>query len=574
MYALIAALPILLTVVFMVGFSWPAKRALPVSWGVACLVAGFVWKMKPLEIAAQTIAGFLSALETLFIIFGAILLMNVLKQSGGMASINKIFSHITKDARIQAVLVGYVFAGFIEGAAGFGTPAALAAPILISLGFPPLAAASVCLIYNSTPVCPGPVGVPTLTASSTVASAVSGLGGDPDKFTLLLTKWTCIPHMIGGFFIIIIGVAVLCKVFGRNKSFKDVLPVIPFCLLTGCVVGVIYISMAIFAGPELTSMVAFLGALPILIFAIRKGFLVPKDVWTFEGMEEWGDKSWMASEVVSSVKDKDMNPFKAWLPYVIIGIILVLTRVAAFNIKPILNEDPFILHINSILGFENISWHFKFLWNPGIIPFILIAVITIFIHKMTKDEAVTAFKDSFKQISGAAVALLFGVAMVNLYRFTSNADIGMTILNGETVETFTYANSSMLYIMAHALANIFQGAYFIVAPLIGVLGAFMSGSCTVSNTLFASLQFETATLLAMPQVLIVALQNMGGAIGNMICVNNIVSVCATTGTSGNEGKLIKTNIIPCLIYAAVVATVVGIFLAVGINPMPEIVPGK
>mgnify|MGYP002227965337 CR=1 FL=1 len=81
--------------------------------------------------------------------------MNVLKQSGAMASINNIFSNITKDARIQAILVGYVFAGFIEGAAGFGTPAALSAPILISLGFPPLAAAAVCLIYNSTPVCPG-----------------------------------------------------------------------------------------------------------------------------------------------------------------------------------------------------------------------------------------------------------------------------------------------------------------------------------------------------------------------------------------------------------------------------------
>lgn len=572
MYALIAALPILLTVVFMVGFNWPAKRALPVSWGVACLVAGFIWKMKPLEIGAQTIAGFLSALETLFIIFGAILLMNVLKQSGAMASINKIFSNITKDARIQAILVGYVFAGFIEGAAGFGTPAALAAPILISLGFPPLAAAAVCLIYNSTPVCPGPVGVPTLTASSTVASAVSGLGGDPDKFTLLLTKWTCIPHMIGGFFIIIIGVAVLCKVFGRNKSFKDVLPVIPFCLFTGVVIGVIYIIMAIFTGPELVSMVAFLGSLPILIFAAKKGFLMPKDVWTFEGMNEWGDQSWMASETVSTVKDKNMSAFKAWLPYVIIGVLLVLTRVAAFNIKPILNDDPFILHINSILGFENISWHFKFLWNPGIMPFILIAIITVFIHRMTKDEAVTAFKDSCRQISGAAIALLFGVAMVNLYRFTSNADIGMSVLSGEAADTFTYANSSMLYVMAHALANIFHGAYFIVAPLIGVLGAFMSGSCTVSNTLFSSLQFETATLLAMPQVLIVALQNMGGAIGNMTCVNNIVSVCATTGTSGNEGKLIKTNIIPCLIYCAVVATIVGIFLAVGINPMPEIMP--
>lgn len=98
----------------------------------------------------------------------------------------------------------------------------------------------------------------------------------------------------------------------------------------------------------------------------------------------------------------------------------------------------------------------------------------------------------------------------------------------------------------------------------------MSGSCTVSNTLFSSLQFETATLLAIPQVLIVALQNMGGAIGNMICVNNIVSVCATTGTMGNEGKLMRTNIIPCVIYCAIVAVVVGILIMAGVNPMPEL----
>ena len=135
---------------------------------------------------------------------------------------------------------------------------------------------------------------------------------------------------------------------------------------------------------------------------------------------------------------------------------------------------------------------------------------------------------------------------------------------------FTFANSSMLYVMANALAKIFNGTYFLIAPLIGVLGSFMSGSCTVSNTLFSSLQFETATLLAIPQVLIVALQNMGGAIGNMICVNNIVSVCATTGTMGNEGKLMRTNIIPCVIYCAIVAIVVGILIMAGVNPMPEL----
>ena len=571
MYALIAAFPILLTVVLMVGFNKPAKQALPLSWLVACLVAGLVWHMGVLEMTAQTIAGFLSAFETLCIIFGAILLMNILKQSGAMASINQMFSNITRDARIQAVIIGYIFAGFIEGVAGFGTPAALAAPILISLGFPPLAAAAVCLIYNSTPVCPGPVGVPTLTASSTVASAVTGLGGDPDTFTMELTKWTCIPHMIGGFFIIFIGVCVLCKVFGPNKSFKDALPALPFCLLSGAVVAVIYIPMAIFAGPELTSMVAFIIALFVLMIAAKKGILMPKEEWTFDRVEEWGDKSWMATRKVSTTKEKGMSPVKAWMPYIIIGIFLVISRIAVFGLKDILNNEPFILHVDHILGFENINWDFKFFWNAGILPFIIVALLTIFLHKMTKAEAKTAIFDSFNQVSGAAIALLFGVAMVNLYRFTSDTSIGETVLSaGQTVEEFTYANSSMLYIMAHALANIFDKAYFLVAPLIGVLGAFMSGSCTVSNTLFASLQFETATVLGMSQVLIVALQNMGGAIGNQICVNNIVAACATTGTNGNEGKLIRTNIIPALIYCAVVATIVGVLLFTGVNPMPEL----
>ena len=128
----------------------------------------------------------------------------------------------------------------------------------------------------------------------------------------------------------------------------------------------------------------------------------------------------------------------------------------------------------------------------------------------------------------------------------------------------------MLYTLAHAMASLFSHAYFIAAPLIGVLGAFMSGSNTVSNTLFAPIQFETATILGISQVRIVALQCMGGAIGNMICVHNIVAVCATAGTTGEEGRLIRTNILPCLIYALTVALIVGLFLKMGIDPMPEL----
>jgi len=96
----------------------------------------------------------------------------------------------------------------------------------------------------------------------------------------------------------------------------------------------------------------------------------------------------------------------------------------------------------------------------------------------------------------------------------------------------------------------------------------MSGSNTVSNTLFSSLQFETASILGMNTVLIVALQNQGGAIGNMVCVNNVVSACATTGTNGNEGKIIRTNALPMVIFCIVVIVVYLIEVAMGVNPFP------
>ena len=168
---------------------------------------------------------------------------------------------------------------------------------------------------------------------------------------------------------------------------------IPFCLATGTCVGVLYLIMSWFVGPELTSMVAFLGALPILIFFAKKGILVPKEVWTFDGMEEWGDKSWMSNQKTEELKDKGMSAVLAWLPYVIIGILLVMSRVESFGLKKILScevNDTFMIKIHNILGFENINWNFKFMWNPGIFPFMFVAILNIFIHRMKKEEAVTA----------------------------------------------------------------------------------------------------------------------------------------------------------------------------------------
>ena len=153
--------------------------------------------------------------------------------------------------------------------------------------------------------------------------------------------------------------------------------------------------------------------------------------------------------------------------------------------------------------------------------------------------------DVCKQGMGAVVTIGFGVSMAYLYRNTG--------LNA------ALTSKSMVYVMAEALAGTFRQAYVGVAPFIGVLGAFMSGSNTVSNMLFASLQYEIAISLGtLSPVVVLALQNIGGAAGNMICVNNVVAVCATTGVSGCEGRIIRINLIPCFVYCLIAILVLGL----------------
>lgn len=553
MYALIAFVPIIATVVLMIAFNWPAKRALPLAWIMACVIAFALWKMNIMDMAAYTLTGFLSAIETLIIIFGAILIMNTLKRSGAMASINRMFQGVTQDKRILAIIIGFVFGAFIEGAAGFGTPAALAAPLLISVGFPPLAAAIVALICNSTPVCYGAVGTPTNTAFTTVRDVVAAGGADLDTWKQALTSWTAISLVAGSFIIVFVAVAVLVKLFGKNKSFKDALPCIPFILFTVAIFDIVYLLIAFFVGPELVSLGAGVVTLFVSIGAAKAGFLQPKEVWTFAETESW-DKSWLSTTKVPEPKVSDMPLLKAFIPYIIIIGVLVATRVCQNLGMGWANAmRSFTIGTGSSGIILGLNWNYAILWSPGIV-FIVVALLTTAMHGMKKEEVSGAWKDTGKQVVGAAIALLFGVAMVNIFRYTN---VSSNVMDG-----------SMLLVMARGLAALAGQGYVVVAPLIGVLGAFMSGSNTVSNTLFSGLQFETATILGMSQVLIVALQNTGGAIGNMICVNNVVAACATTGTSGNEGKIIKTNAIPCLIYCVIVILVLGSAIWMGVNPVP------
>lgn len=551
MYALMAFLPILATIVLMTALNWPAKRALPLAWAMAAVIALTTWQMDFQHVFGYSLFGFLKAIDVLIIIFGAILILNTMKLSGAMTTINNGFTNITTDRRIQAIIIGFMFGAFIEGAAGFGTPAAIAAPLLVGLGFPPLAAAMVALIFNSVPVSYGAVGTPVFGAMSTIAGNLSAYGVDNAAFTLAFAKATAIPHAIIGTFIPLLGIAFLTKFFGKERSIKPALAAAPFALFAGLAFTVPYTFTAFFLGPEFPSLVgAFIG-LPIVLVAAKSGFLMPKTAWDFPHQSEW-EEDWKSKTSTSGdTGEAKMSLVKAWAPYALIAAILVITRIPSLGLKEVL--AGLTLTIPNLMGIENLNYNLQYAYLPGTVPFILVALITHVMHGMTGSQVKDAWVNTAKQITGAAIALFAGVAMVQLM-LNSGVNAG--------------GLDSMMTAMAKATAGLAGSAFPFISPFIGILGSFISGSNTVSNILFASFQFETATILGLPQVLYVALQNVGGAVGNMICVNNVVAVCATVGCVGVEGKIIRRNAIPCLIYAIGVALVIFVLTSIGYNPFP------
>ena len=175
MLAFLSLMPILAVALFLVILRWPASRAMPISYAVAALLALFVWQVSPAQVAAASANGLIVAASLLYIVFGAILLLNTLEESSAIRTIRQGFTNITPDRRIQVIIIAWLFGSFIEGAAGFGTPAAVAVPLLVALGFPAMAAVMSGMIIQSTPVSFGAVGTPILVGVNTGLSADQGI---------------------------------------------------------------------------------------------------------------------------------------------------------------------------------------------------------------------------------------------------------------------------------------------------------------------------------------------------------------------------------------------------------------
>jgi lactate permease len=543
--ALLALLPIISVFGLIVLFRWPATRAMPVAYLITCFLAFTVWKAPFSQLAAASIDGLLTAASILYIVFGAILLLNLQQESGAIFSIRKSMFLISPDRRAQAIIIAFLFGSFIEGSAGFGTPAAVAAPLLVAIGFPAMAAVMVSLIIQSTCVSFGAVGTPILIGVNAGLSGqvevVNYLNAHNLDFAPYLNSIggkVAIIHGITGTLIPIILVVMMTRFFGQKRSWKEGFSFFPFALFAGLCFTVPYTLTGVFLGPEFPSLVGSLLGLIIVVPLAKAGFLMPRKAWDFPAKEMW-PQDWVGQKIEKGNDLKsETSIFRAWLPYILVALFLLFSR-----LWPFLKNALASVSIKWTNIFQtSISTSFQPFYLPGFL-FLVVTVMTIFIQKMSKRQVNKAINRSFRMLLGPAIALGFAVPMVKVF-INSGVSGGL---------------DKMPVVLASAAAVLLGKGWTAFAAVIGAMGAFIAGSNTFSNMMFSLFQFATALKIGAVPGVIVALQAVGGAAGNMICVHNVVAASAVVGLLGREGLLIRKTLIP-MTYYLIVAAIIGVVM--------------
>ncbi|MCM2129242.1 L-lactate permease [Larsenimonas rhizosphaerae] len=533
----IAFTPLLLAGVLLLGLNWPARRAMPLVLAVTIAIALFIWQMSALRIAASVIQGLLLTASILWIIFGAILLLNTLKHSGAIAAIRGGFSTISPDPRIQVIIVAWLFGCFIEGASGFGTTAAVAAPLLVALGFPGMAAVVMGMMIQSTPVSFGAVGTPIVVGVSggldqvAISARLEAQGSSWEVFYHLITSGVALTHAVVGLFMPLLMSMMLTRFFGKNRRWREGLEVAPFALFAGASFVIPYALAGVFLGPEFPTLIGSLVGLVISVAAARRGMLMPKTTWQFPAMADW-PTAWQGNIEIryDDVASRPMPLWLAWLPYLLLAMALVVTRVFP-DIKAWF-VSTLSMGWTNILGVEGISSTISPLYLPGGVM-VLVVLATLGLHRMRWHQCRAALAESSSTLLGAGFVLIFTVPMV---RILINSGV----------------NAADMVSMPVAMADLVAGGvgeiYPFFASSVGALGAFIAGSNTVSNLMLSQFQFSIGELLGVSGLLTIVMQAVGAAAGNMIAIHNVVAAAATVGLLDREGQILRKTIIPTLYY--------------------------
>ena len=552
-YFVAAALPVAIVFVLLVVMRRSAKLAMLAAYLVTVALALVLWGAPVARIAGATVNGLVTAVTLLYIVFGAILLLYTVQESGAIRTIRRGFTDISPDRRIQAIIIAWMFGSMIEGASGFGTPAAVAAPLLLAIGFPAMAAVMVTLIIQSTPVSFGAVGTPMLVGINTGLSNSAAVDTAIAPMTVaeyvpVVAAQVALVHALIGVLIPLLMVGMLTRFFGASRSFAEGFRAWKFAIFAGLAFTLPYLLVARVLGPEFPSLLGGLIGLLIVVPAARAGWFMPSDSFQFPPRDQW-EEGWQGSvhpeEADLGPEGRPISLLTAWMPYVIVAVLLVLTRTIA-PLKAWLTGPSTTIAFRDLFG-SGINASAQFLYAPGSVM-IVASLISVALFRMRGRDYGRAWAISGKTMLAAAPALLLAVPMVQV--FINSGSDGMP---------------SMPITLAEGMAAATGATWPIFAPVVGALGAFIAGSNTVSNMMFSLFQFSTAQGIGLDLAgitVVVVLQAVGGAAGNMICVHNVVAASATVGLTDREGDLIRKTLIT-MAYYVVQAGLIGMALIGG-----------
>ncbi len=515
--ALAAALPVAALLIVLAGFrkaSWIASMA---GLATAAVVAIAIYGM-PVSLAASAVA--YGAAQGLFpigwVVFSAILLYNITVATGKFDIVRSSVANLTGDRRLQALLIAFAFGAFIEGAAGFGTPVAVAAAMLTGLGFKPFRAATICLLANTAPVAFGSIGTPLIMLATVTGLPLLQLSAGVGRICAPVSLF--IP-------------AYLVLVMGGWKALRGVLPA---AILCGLSFGGVQFLVSNYIGAELTDILASLTAVAVLVILLR--FWTPEDGFQLEDDGPVPPKTEIALGQLLS----------AWMPFA-----LLVVCVLVWGLKPVQTQ----------LGHLAI----KFPWPS--LHRLVVRMPPVAVKAIPYDAIYTFNWISASGTACLVAALLSAVAL----QMRPSAFFGVL---GRTIRQLVLAETTIATVLGLAFLMNYSGAtgtlgltfaatgklFPFFGALLGWMGVFLTGSDTSANALFGSLQVVTAQKLHMNPVLMAAANSAGGVMGKMISLQNIaVAAVATSLAAADESRLFRFTLRHSILLASVIGVIAMIY---------------
>jgi lactate permease len=488
----------------------------------ALLVALFVFGM-PVPIAMASIAyGAASGLFPIgWVVFTAILLYNITVDTGKFEIVKNSIANLTDDRRLQALLIAFAFGAFIEGAAGFGTPVAVAASMLTGLGFAPFFAGGICLLANTAPVAFGSIATPLITLASITGLPLARLSAGVGRI--------CAP-------VSLIIPAYLIMVMGGWKALRGVLPAVILC---GVTFAGVQLVVSNFIGPELTDILSSLSAIGVLVVLLHTW--KPKDQFKLEGDGPAHPHTQIALG----------EALHAWSPFALLVVCILI-----WSYKPIQTQ---MVHAA-----------IRFAW-PGLHN--IVQKMPPVTAKQVPYDAMYTFpwlsaSGTACLVSAILSAIVLGVSPARFFRIL-----------GRTARQLMFAELTIGVVMALAFLMNYSGAtatmglafaatgamFPFFSALLGWVGVFLTGSDTSANALFGNLQVVTAQSLGMNPVLMAASNSAGGVMGKMISLQSIAVAAAATGagTGREEARLFRFTLKHSILLASVVGVIVMFYAYTG-----------